>query len=161
MDTICVTIGMMRKRIVQNRKAFAEYFIDSRIEAGISLLGTEVKSLRGGKASLKEAYAAVDRDQVYLYHCHIAPYSHGNLQNHDPMRRRRLLLHKREILRLSGKVRERGFTLVPLELYFKGSRVKVELGLARGKKLHDKRTAIKERELKIDAERAFRDSKKY
>jgi len=139
-----------------NRKAFHEYFILEKIEAGISLLGTEVKSLREGRVNLKDSFARLEKEEVYLYNCHISPYSHGNLANHDPTRRRKLLLRKREISRFLGKTREKGLTLIPLKVYFKGSWAKVELGLAKGKKLHDKREVSAKKSAEREMQRALR-----
>jgi len=134
------------KVIATNRKAFHNFSILERYEAGLVLRGTEVKSLRESHVNFKDCYAAIDNGEAWLIGCHISPYHHGSDANHDPERRRKLLLHRREIGRLLGKVAERGLTLIPLRLYFKGGRAKVELGLARGKKLHDKRAAIRERD---------------
>ncbi|MDZ7266409.1 MAG: SsrA-binding protein SmpB [candidate division KSB1 bacterium] len=145
-----------RKIIAQNRKARHDYEILATYEAGIVLQGTEVKSLREGRANLKDAYAAVRDDEVWLYGVHISPYSHGNLNNHDPERDRKLLLHRNEIRRLIGKTRETGLTLVPLQLYFKNGRVKVELALAKGRKQYDKRQAIAKRDSDRELARALR-----
>jgi len=145
-----------KKIVCVNKKAPFLYFIETKYETGIVLKGTEVKSLREGRANLKESYARAKDGEIFLYACHISPYSHGNRLNHDPVRPRKLLLHKREIKRLIGKVAERGYTLVPLSLYFKNGKAKLELGLAKGKKVHDKRQAIKERDAKRDIERAFK-----
>ena len=134
------------KVIATNRKAFHNFAILDTYEAGLVLRGTEVKSLRESRVNFKDCYAAIDNGEAWLIGCHISPYHHGSDANHDPERRRKLLLHRREIGRLLGKVAERGLTLVPLRLYFKEGRAKVELGLARGKKLHDKRAAIRERD---------------
>jgi len=134
------------KNIATNRKAFHNFSILETYEAGLVLRGTEVKSLRESQVNFKDCYASIDNGEAWLIGCHIPPYHHGSDANHDPERRRKLLLHQREIGRLLGKVAERGLTLVPLRLYFKGGRAKVELGLARGKKLHDKRAAIRERD---------------
>ena len=123
----------------QNKKAFHDYFIEEKIEAGVELFGTEVKSIRAGSVNLKDSYCTFKNGEVFALGVHISPYEKGNVFNRDPLRPKRLLLHKREILRLFGKVAEKGLTLVPLSLYFRGSRVKVELGLCRGKKLYDKR----------------------
>jgi SsrA-binding protein len=142
--------------IATNRRARFEYQILETLEAGLVLRGTEVKSLRDGQVNFKDSYATVRSDEAWLLGCHISPYSHGTDANHDPERDRKLLLHRREIARLTGKVAERGLTLVPLRLYFKGGRVKVELGLARGKKLHDKRSAIREREVRREMDQAAR-----
>ena len=132
--------------IATNRKARHDYEILETYEAGLVLRGTEVKSLREGQVNFKDSYAAIAREEAWLHGCHIAPYHHGTDANHEPERSRKLLLHRREIARLLGKIAERGLTLIPLRLYFKGGRVKLEVGLARGKKLHDKRQTIRERE---------------
>jgi SsrA-binding protein len=144
------------KYICQNKTARLNYYIDDTLEAGIVLVGTEVKSLREGRANLKDSYALVQDDEVYLHDLHISPYTHGNRYNHDPLRVRKLLLHKREISRLYGKSREKGLTLVPLKMYFKNGKVKVEIGVGRGKKLHDKREDMKLKEDRREIERAFR-----
>lgn len=145
------------KVISTNRKAFHEYTILETFEAGLVLRGTEVKSLRDAQVNFKDCYAAVDNNEAWLIGCYITPYHHGSDANHDPERRRKLLLHRREIGRLLGKVAERGLTLIPLRLYFKGGRAKVELGLARGKKLHDKRDAIRERDERRNIAQEIRD----
>ena len=137
-----------RRVICTNRKARHDYEILETYEAGIELRGTEVKSLRESQVNFKDCYAAVDNGEAWLIGCYISPYHHGTDANHDPERRRKLLLHRKEIGRLLGKVAERGLTLIPLRLYFKGGRAKCELGLARGKKLHDKRASLREREAK-------------
>ena len=134
------------KLLATNRKAFHEYFILDKLEAGIALLGTEVKSIREARINLKESYAAIKEGEAYLFNCHISPYSHGNRENHDPLRRRKLLLHSREIRKLIGKTQEKGLTLVPLRVYLKRGRIKVELGVARGKKLYDKRETERRKE---------------
>jgi SsrA-binding protein len=134
------------KLLATNRKAFHEYFILDKLEAGISLLGTEVKSTREARINLKESYAAIKEGEAYLLNCHISPYSHGNRENHDPLRRRKLLLHSREIRKLIGKTQEKGLTLIPLRVYLKRGRIKVELGIARGKKLYDKRETERRKE---------------
>ena len=136
------------KVIATNRKAFHDYEILETYEAGIVLRGTEVKSLRESQVNFKDCYAAVDNGEAWLIGCYISPYHHGTDANDDPERKRKLLLHKKEVQRLLGKVAERGLTMIPLRLYFKGGRAKCELGLARGKKLHDKRASIREREAK-------------
>ena len=145
------------KVISTNRKAFHNYTILETVEAGLALRGTEVKSLRDSQVNFKDCYAAIDDNEAWLIGCHITPYHHGSDANHDPERRRKLLLHRREISRLLGKVAERGLTLIPLRLYFKGGRAKVELGLARGKKLHDKRDSIRERDERRELAREARD----
>lgn len=127
------------KLIANNKKAFHDYFIEDTYEAGISLAGTEVKSLRMGKCSVKESFIRVEKGEVYIYGMHISPYEKGNIFNKDPLRVRKLLLHRHEINKIEGKLQEKGLTLVPLKVYFKGSLVKVEVGVARGKKLYDKR----------------------
>ena len=144
---------MGEKLICQNKKAWHNYFIENKYEAGISLLGTEVKSLREGKANLGDSYGKIKNGEIFLVDAHISPYTHGNRFNPDPLRTRKLLLHKREIRRLIGKVQEKGFTLIPLRLYFSDGKAKVELGLAKGKKLFDKRETIKRRTMERDMER--------
>ena len=144
------------KTVAENRKARHDYHIEETIEAGIALQGTEVKSLRLGQANLRDSYAAVEKGEVLLYNVHISPYSHGNRFNHEPLRTRKLLLHRAEIRRLIGRVREKGYTLVPLKIYFKRGKAKVELALARGKKLYDKREDIAKRDARRDMERALR-----
>ena len=144
------------RTVATNRRARHEYEILETAEAGLVLRGTEVKSLRAGQVTFKDSYATVRNAEAWLVGCHIIPYSHGSSANHDPERDRKLLLHRREITRLVGKVAERGLTLVPLRLYFKGGRAKVELGLARGRKLHDKRAAIREREVRREMDKAAR-----
>ncbi len=139
------------KTIATNKKAYHEYFVLESIEAGIELAGTEVKSIRQGGVNLKDAWCSVDNGEMILKQMHISPYDHGNIFNRQPMRDRRLLLHKREIMRLFGVIKQQGLTLVPLSLYFKGSLVKVQLGLCKGKQLHDKRAAAAKR----DADRAI------
>jgi SsrA-binding protein len=144
------------KVVCQNRKAYHDYHIEETIEGGIALLGTEVKSLREGRANLKDSYVIVKDAEVFLLNCHIGPYSHGNIMNHDPLRTRKLLMHRKEIDRLRGKATLKGFTLIPLKIYFKGPFAKVEVGLARGKKLFEKRDKIKEREAKEEIARAMK-----
>ncbi|MDI6900083.1 MAG: SsrA-binding protein SmpB [Anaerosomatales bacterium] len=148
----------MQTLISNNKKAYHDYFVDETFEAGIELTGTEVKSLRENKASLRESFASVRRGELWLHNVHISAYSHGNRANVDPDRPRRLLLHKKEIRYLIGKTKERGYTLVPLKMYFnERNLVKVELGLARGKKMHDKRASIAERDHARDVQRALKD----
>ena len=142
------------KIVAQNRKARYDYFIEDELEAGLVLKGTEVKSLRLGKANLKDAYARVKNGEVYVYQMHIGPYPFAYYDNHDPLRPRKLLLHKREIKRLYGKVNEKGFTLVPLKIYFKDGKVKITLALVRGKRKYDKREAIRRRDEKREMDRA-------
>src|SRR5262245_3028990 len=144
------------RTIATSRRARHEYEILDVVEAGLVLRGTEVKSLRDGQVTFKDSYATVRNDEAWLLGCHISPYSHGTDANHDPERDRKLLLKRREIARLTGKVAERGLTLVPLCLYFKNGRSKLELGLGRGKKLHDKRSAIRERDVKREMDKAAR-----
>jgi SsrA-binding protein len=145
-----------RKSICKNRKARFQYSIEETIEAGLVLTGSEVKSLRAGGANLVDSYAQVQGSELFLHKAHIAPYVYAGRENHTPERVRKLLLHRREIHRLGGRLRERGLTLVPIELYWKGSRAKIELGLARGKKLHDKRQAIADRESDMRLRQATR-----
>ena len=144
------------KLVANNKKAYHDYFIDEKYEAGIELFGTEVKSIRMGKCSVKEAFVKIDRGEVYVCGMHISPYEKGNIFNKDPLRVRRLLLHKYEIMKLNGKIAEKGYTLVPLQVYFKGSLVKVELGLARGKKLYDKRADIAKKDQRRELEKEFK-----
>ncbi len=134
------------KIICQNKKARHDYFIEDTFEAGMVLLGTEVKALRDGKSSLGDSYAAIQGGEVYLLNCHISPFSPAHQYNHDPLRRRKLLLHKKEINKLIGKTREKGYNLIPLKIYFKDGKAKVELSLAKGKRQYDKRQTIKKRE---------------
>ncbi|MDR7544526.1 MAG: SsrA-binding protein SmpB [Armatimonadota bacterium] len=149
-------MGDAEKLIASNRRARHEYHIEESLEAGLVLTGTEVKALRSGRASLGDAYARIENGEAWLYHLHIPPYEAGNIFNHDPLRTRKLLLHRRQIERLAGKVSQRGYTLVPLRLYFSRGRAKVEIALARGKKLYDKREAIGEREADREAQRAVK-----
>lgn len=142
--------------IANNKKAYHDYFIDENYEAGIELAGTEVKSLRQGNCSIKESYVSIDKGQVYINKMHINPYEKGNIFNKDPLRKRKLLLHKYEINKLIGRTKEKGYTIVPLKVYFNGSLVKVEIGLARGKKLYDKREDIAKKDQKREAERDFK-----
>lgn len=145
------------KVVATNRKAFHDYAIEEKLEAGIVLKGTEVKSLREGRVNLRDSYASVDHGQVVLHHCHISPYSHGNIMNHDPLRPRRLLLHRREISKLLGKTQQKGLTLIPLRIYFSSrGQAKVEIALAKGKKQYDRREAIKAREAGREVERAMK-----
>ena len=144
------------KLIANNKKAFHDYFIEDTYEAGIALAGTEVKSLRMGKCSIKESFIRVENGEVYIYGMHISPYEKGNIFNKDPFRVRRLLLHKKEIVKLSSKIQQDGLTLVPLSLYYKNQYVKVELGLCKGKKLYDKREADAKKNAKRDIDRALK-----
>jgi len=148
------------KPVATNRKAFHDYFIEDKFEAGIELKGTEVKSLRSGRANLKDSYCVVRDEQVYIVGLHISPYEQGNIHNVDPDRDRRLLLHKREIRSLIGKTREKGLALIPTKLYFKGRRAKLEFGIARGKKLYDKRRDLADRDAKREMERGLRERQK-
>lgn len=142
--------------VAQNRKAFHDYFIEDKFEAGIELAGTEVKSIRQGNLNLKDSFCAVKDGEMFLYSAHISPYEKGNIFNKDPRRTRKLLLHKREILRLHAKAQQDGYALIPLSVYFKGPRVKVQLALAKGKKLYDKREAAAKRDAKREMDRAIR-----
>ncbi len=145
------------KEITSNRKAFHEYFVLERFEAGIELAGTEVKSIRGGNVNLKDAFCTIKNGELFIRGMHISPYEHGNIFNKDPVRPRRLLMHKREILKLNARVMQDGVALIPLSLYFKDSRVKVELGLCKGKKLHDKRDSEADRQSKRDIDRMMKE----
>ena len=145
------------KQIADNRKARHDYFVLESIECGIELVGTEVKSIRGGGVNLKDSWCSIDNGEMWVKGMHISPYEQGNIFNRDPLRVRRLLLHKREIMRLLGKVKQEGLTLIPLSLYFKDSRVKLELGLCKGKKLYDKREDMAQRQAKRDIERAVKE----
>ena len=142
--------------VAKNSKAYHDYFIEDKYEAGIELAGTEVKSIRGGKVNLKDAFCIVKDGQIHVYGMHISPYEKGNIFNKDPLRPRRLLMHKREILRLFAKTKQDGYALVPLSVYFRGSRVKLEIGLAKGKKLYDKRDAAAARDAKREMDRAMK-----
>lgn len=144
------------KLIANNKKVFHDYFLEETFEAGISLAGTEVKSLRMGKCSIKEAFIHIENGEVIIYGLHISPYEKGNIFNKDPLRVRKLLMHKSEILKLQGKIKEKGYTIVPVKVYFKGSLVKVEVALARGKKLYDKRQDIAKKDQKRENEREFK-----
>ncbi len=149
------------KVVATNRKAFHDYHVEERLEAGIVLKGTEVKSLREGQVNLRDSYASVDRGELVLHNCHISPYSHGNIMNHDPVRPRKLLLHRKEINKLLGKSQQKGLTLVPLRIYFNPRGLaKVELALAKGKKQYDRREAIKAREVGREVERAIKGSRR-
>ncbi len=145
------------KTITTNKKAYHEYFVVESFEAGIELTGTEIKSIRQGGVNLKDAWCSVDDGQMYIKQMHISPYDHGNIFNKDPLRVRRLLLHKKEIMRLFGLVKQQGLALVPLSLYFKGSLVKVQLGLCKGKKLYDKRAVAAEKSASRDMQRALKE----
>ncbi len=144
------------KLIANNKKAYHDYFIDEKFEAGIALHGTEVKSLRMGKCSIKEAFVGIKDGEVLIHHMHISPYEKGNIFNKDPLRTRKLLLHKSEINKLAGQIKMKGYTIMPLRVYLKGSLVKVEIGLARGKKLYDKRQDIAKKDMQREAQRDFK-----
>jgi SsrA-binding protein len=148
------------KLIASNKKALHEYFIVQKLEAGLVLTGTEVKALRDGKANLKDAYVIFKNGEAYLFGLHISPYSHGNMQNHEPDRTRKLLLHKRELDKLHGQTAEKGLTVVPLRLYFKGARVKTEIAVVRGKKQYDKRDSERSRELDREAQQAMKERRR-
>jgi len=145
-----------KKIVANNKKAFFDYFIEETYEAGVSLAGTEVKSLRLGKCSIKEAFVRIENAEVFVYGMHISPYEKGNIFNKDPLRVKKLLLHKQEINKLLGKIKEKGYTLVPLQVYFSNGRAKVEIGLARGKKLYDKRDDIAKKDARRETEREFK-----
>ena len=145
------------KTIASNKKAYHDYFVLESYEAGIELCGTEVKSLRAGRVNLKDSWCNIVDGEIFVNGMHISPYDHGNIFNRDPMRVRRLLMHKKEILKLFGTLQQQGLSLIPLSLYFKGSRVKVELGLCKGKKLYDKREAMAQKAAKRDIERAMKE----
>ena len=149
-------MGENIKLIANNKKAYFDYFIEDKYEAGISLHGTEVKSLRMGKCSLKESFLRVEKGEVFIYNMHISPYEKGNIFNKDPLRVRKLLMHKYEINKIAGQIVQKGYTLVPLQIYLKGSLVKVEIGLARGKKLFDKREDIAKKDQRREAEKDFK-----
>ena len=145
-----------KKLIANNKKAYHEYFLEEKYEAGIALHGTEVKSLRMGKCSIKEYFIKIENDEVIIYQMHISPYEKGNIFNRDPLRPKKLLMHKAEINKLKAKIAEKGYTLVPVEVYFKGSLVKVQIALAKGKKLYDKRADIAKKDMRREAERDFK-----
>ena len=142
--------------IANNKKAYHDYFIEDTYEAGIELFGTEVKSMRMGKCSIKESFVQIDKGEVFVYGMHVSPYEKGNIFNKDPLRTRKLLLHQYEIRKIAGKIAEKGYTLVPLKVYFKGSLVKVEIGIAKGKKLYDKRETIAKKDQRREAEKEFK-----
>lgn len=146
-----------QKTIAQNKKAYHDYFVDEKYEAGIELFGTEVKSIRAGSVNLKDAYCDIKNGEVFVVGMHISPYEHGNIFNRDPLRDRKLLMHKREIMKLHGLAAQKGFSLIPLSLYFSGSRVKVEVGLCRGKKMYDKRDSIAKRDADRDIDRKMKE----
>lgn len=148
------------KVVAENRKAFHDYYIEDRIEAGIILTGTEIKSIRNGRVNLKDSYARLDEGEIWVHQMHISPYEQGNRFNHDPLRPRKLLLHRAEINKLIGKIQQQGLTLIPIKIYLKKGMAKVELAVGQGKKNYDKRQALAEREGKRDIERALRDRNK-
>lgn len=145
------------KVIAENRKAFHDYFVEERQEAGIILTGTEIKSIRKGKVNLRDSYARIENGELWLYHLHISPYEQGNRFNHDPLRQRKLLLHRTEINKLNGKIQLQGLTLIPLKIYLKHGLAKIDLGVCRGKKNYDKRQDMAERDAKREIERNLRD----
>ncbi len=145
--------------IAQNRKAWHDYFVDEKYEAGIALFGTEVKSIRGGAVNLKDSYCSLKNGELYVIGMHVSPYEKGNIFNREPLRDRKLLMHKREIMKLGGLVTQKGYTLVPLSLYFSGKNVKVEIGLCRGKKLYDKRDAAAEKQANREMDRRMKERK--
>ncbi len=145
-----------KKLVANNKKAYHDYFIDETYEAGVALHGTEVKSLRMGKCSIKESFIRIENGEVFVYGMHISPYEKGNLFNKDPLRVKKLLMHRYEINKLQGKIKEKGYTLVPLQVYFTNGKVKVEVGLARGKKLYDKREDIARKDMRRETEREFK-----
>ena len=147
---------MAKKLIANNKKAYHDYFIEEKYEAGISLAGTEVKSLRMGRCSIKEAFIRIEHDEVFVYNILISPYEKGNIFNKDPLRVRKLLLHRQEIRKIQGHITQKGYTIVPLSVYFSGSLVKVEIGLAKGKKLYDKRQDIAKKDQRREAEKEFK-----
>jgi SsrA-binding protein len=148
------------RAVATNRKAYHDYFVEEKFEAGIMLQGTEVKSLRDGRVNLQDSYASVKGGEAFLHHCHISPYSHGNIMNHEPLRTRKLLLHRKEINKLLSKTQQQGLTLIPLRIYFsKRGLAKIELGLAKGKKQHDRRASIKNREASREVERAMKEKR--
>jgi SsrA-binding protein len=149
-------VGENIKLVANNKKAYFDYFIEDKYEAGIALHGTEVKSLRMGKASVKESFLRIEKGEVFIYNMHISPYEKGNIFNKDPLRVRKLLMHKYEINKIAGQIALKGYTLVPLQIYFKGSIVKMEIGLARGKKLYDKREDIAKKDQRREAEKDFK-----
>src|SRR5690242_3602263 len=149
-------LAMPDKDVAVNRRAYHDYFIDEKYEAGVMLTGTEVKSVRNGRTNLRDGFVRIDDGEAWLENVHISPYAEGNLMNHEPMRSRKLLLHRKEISSLIGKVKQKGYTLIPLRVYITRNHAKVEVGLARGKRQYDKRASIAEREAKREIERAVR-----
>ena len=150
-----------QRLVAENRKAYHDYFVDERYEAGIELFGTEVKSIRCGQVNLKDSYCEVRSGELWVVGFRVSPYEQGNIFNRDPMREKRLLMHKREIMKLHGLISQKGYTLVPLKIYFVGARLKMEIGLCRGKKLYDKRESEAKKESSREIERTFRSSSKY
>ena len=144
------------KLVANNKKAYFDYFIEDKYEAGVALHGTEVKSIRMGKCSIKESFIRIENGEVFIYGMHISPYEKGNIFNKDPLRVKKLLMHKYEINKIAGKMQQKGYTLVPLQVYLKGSLVKVEVGIAKGKKLYDKRDSIAKKDMKREAEKEFK-----
>lgn len=149
------------KLVANNKKAYHDYFIEEKYECGIELFGTEVKSIRMGRCSIKEAYVSIDHGEAFIEGMNISPYEKGNIFNRDPLRKRRLLLHKNEILKLGQAVQQKGYTIMPLQVYFKRGRVKIEIGLARGKKLYDKRDDLRKKALRRETERDYKDAMKF
>ena len=149
------------RMIAQNRKAWHEYFVDEKYEAGIALYGTEVKSIRNGAVNLKDSYCSLKNGELYVLGMHISPYEKGNIFNREPLRDRKLLMHQREIMKLGGLITQKGYTLVPLSLYFSGKNVKVEIGLCRGKKLYDKRDTAAEKQANREMDRRIKDQSRY
>ena len=145
-----------RKLVSNNKKAFHDYDVEQKFEAGVVLFGTEVKSIRNGRVSLKDSYCIIDKGEIFIHGMHITPYEHGNIYNKDPIRVRKLLLHKKEILNLYSKVKRKGYAIIGLSLYFSNSKVKLEIGLCRGKKLFDKRASLKAKEMKQKADRVVK-----
>ncbi|WP_285768319.1 SsrA-binding protein SmpB [Peribacillus sp. SI8-4] len=148
------------KQLAQNKKAYHDFFIEQTFEAGIVLKGTEIKAIRAARVNLKDAFAKIENNEIYLYNMHVSPYEQGNQFNHDPLRTRKLLLHKKEISKLIGETKQTGYTIVPLKMYLKNGFAKVLIGLGKGKKQYDKRDDLKKKEAKRDIERAFRDRQK-
>ena len=148
--------GQPKKLIANNKKAYHDYFLEEKIEAGIELAGTEVKSLRQGKCSIKEAFVRIDNGEIYIFQMHISPYEQGNIFNRDPLRPRKLLLHKHEIIKLESRIKEKGYAIVPVEVYLSNGRVKLLIALAKGKKLYDKRADIKAKDQRREAQRDYK-----
>ena len=146
-----------QKLVANNKRAYHDYFIDEKFECGIELFGTEVKSIRAGKCSIKESFVRIEKGEVFVFGMHVNPYEKGNIFNKDPLRAKKLLMHRSEINKLEGRIREKGLALVPLQVYFKGSLVKVEIGLARGKKLYDKRADIAQKDQRREVEREYKE----